>query len=256
MTRPRLLLAFLAALFWLTATPAGEAVRVNVDADNAPFMWQHDGKTVGIYPAILSSAFARMGKPLSLSAKPWKRALFELDEGRAGVGGIYKNAERAARYDFSSAILTENTVVYFNATRPIAFRTLADLDGKRVGVVRGWSYGDGFDAARKAGRFSTEEVANDRSNFLKLAHGRIDVALAIEEAGSAVIASERLNNIARSQVLLTSNSAHLAFNKSARQAGLLAQFDQTIAAMKRDGTLARIVRDELSLAPAPHTHSD
>ena len=246
-----LLLAVLAALLWLPVAAAGEAVSVNVDAENAPFMWQSEGKTLGIYPAILRTAFARLQQPLLLSAKPWKRALVELDEGRAGVGGIYKNAERAAKYDYSGAILTEKTVVYFNTARPIEFRTLSDLDGKRVGVIRGWSYGDDFDVARKAGRFSTEEVVKDRSNFLKLAHGRIDVALAIEEAGSAIIANEQLRNIARSPVLLAANSAHLAFNKSARQTELLARFNQTIAAMKRDGTLARIVRNELARQLGP-----
>lgn len=246
MKRLRALLASLAVALWLTPASAAEAVRVNIDTDNAPYMSLSDSQPVGVYPALLTAAFSRIGQPLELSAKPWKRALAELDEGKAGVGGIYKTTERAARYDFSATILTENTRVYFNTTRPVDFRTLADLKGKRVGIIRGWSYGDAFDAARKSGRFTVEEVVNDRTNFLKLAHRRLDVVMAIEESGSAIIAAERLHNIGRSQRLLAANDAHLAFNKSARQTALLARFDQAIAEMKRDGTLARIVRQELA----------
>ena len=245
MRRARVLLAALVGALWLTPASAREPVRINVDAENAPFMSVRGSQPVGIYPALLSAAFSRIGQPLELSAKPWKRALAELDEGKAGVGGIYKTTERAASYDFSAPILTENTLVYFNTARPVNFRTLADLDGKRVGVVRGWSYGDAFDAARRSGRFTVEEVVNDRTNFLKLAHRRLDVVLAIDESGSAIIAADKLNDIGRSPRLLAANDAHLAFNKSARQGALLTRFDQAIAEMKRDGTLSRIVRREL-----------
>ena len=205
-----------------------------------------DGKPCGIYPAVLITAFARIKQPLLLGTRPWRRALLELDEGRAGIAGIYKNSERATRYDFSEPIYVEKIVVYFNQSRPIAFRTLADLDGKRVGVIRGWSYGDAFDAARKAGRFAAEDVTNDRANFQKLIHGRLDAVLAVEEAGNAVIASERYHSIEHGRVLLAVNAAHLAFNRSAEQTELLARFNATLGEMKRDGTLEKIVRAELS----------
>ena len=242
------IIAMWASVVCLTSAWGADPVRINVDAQNPPFMSARDGKPSGVYPALLVAAFARIKQPLTLEVKPWKRALLELDEGKAGVAGIYKNDERAAKYDFSEPILAENTVVYFNKAKPIDFKTLADLDGKRVGVIRGWSYGNAFDAARKSGRIKTEDVPNDQSNFLKLARGRLDAVLAVEEAGKSIIAQEKLGNIGHSQIFLASNQAHLAFNKTAKQTDLLARFSKTIAEMKQDGTLDEIVRSELAKA--------
>ena len=187
-----------------------------------------------------------MNVPAKFEAKPWKRALSEMDEGKGGVGGIYKNDERAQKYDFSEPILTENTAVYFNKGKPIDFKAVADLYGKRVGVIRGWSYGDAFDAARKDGKISVEEVPNDKANFLKLADGRLDAVLAIEEAGKSIIASEKLTAIDQGKTFLASNKAHLAFNKSSKQVELLASFSKVIAGMRQDGSLDKIVLKELS----------
>lgn len=241
----RSLIAMLAAMTWLSAWGA-DPVRVNVDAENPPFMSAREGQPSGVYPALLVAAFARIKQPLVLKTKPWKRALLELDQGKAGIGGIYKNDERSEKYDFSEPILTEDIVVYFNTAKPINFKTLADLNGKRIGVIRGWSYGDLFDVARKSGKFTAEDVLNDKANFLKLAHGRLDAVLAVDEAGKSVISKEKLNNIGQSKVLLAANQAYLAFNKSARQTDLLTKFSRAIAQMKQDGTHDRIVREELT----------
>lgn len=240
------LIALWAGAALLASACAADTVRINVDAENPPFMSAREGQPSGVYPALIATALTRMRQPFTLEAKPWKRALLELDEGRAGVGGIYKNGERAAKYDFSDPMLTEHIAVYFNKARPIAFKTLSDLYGKRVGVIRGWSYGDAFDAARRKGAITVEEVASDKANFLKLVHGRLDAVLAVEEAGRAVIAAEKLAAIDHSEALLASNTAHLAFNRSAGQSDLLARFNKAIGEMKRDGTLDAIVRAELA----------
>jgi len=247
----RSLIAMLTAMAWFASASGVDPIRINVDAENAPFMSASEGLPSGVYPAVLVAAFARIKQPLVLETKPWKRALLELDQGKAGIGGIYKNDERNAKYDFSEPILTENIAVYFSKAKPIDFKALADLNGKRVGVIRGWSYGNLFDAARKDGKFTAEDVVNDRANFLKLAHGRLDAVLAVDEAGKAVISAEKLTHLDQSKVFLASNQAHLAFNKSARQTDLLAQFSQAIAQMKQDGTLDRIVNEELAKALRP-----
>lgn len=240
------LIALWAGAALLASACAADAVRINFDAEYPPFMSARDGQPSGVYPALIAAALALIQQPFSFEAKPWKRALLELDEGRAGVGGIYKNEARTAKYDFSDPILTEHVAVYFNKARPIAFKTLADLYGKRVGVLRGWSYGDAFDAARRNGSVTVEEVTNDKANFLKLEHGRLDAVLAVEEAGRSVIVAENLASVEQSKALLASNTAHLAFNRSAGQTDLLARFNKAIAEMKRDGTLDTIVHAELA----------
>ena len=240
------LIAALAGATLISSAWAADPVLVNVDAENPPFMSAQGGKATGVYPAVIAAAFSKINIPINLEAKPWKRALTEIDEAKAGLGGIYKNDERAAKYDFSEPILTENTAVYFNKTKPIDFKTVADLYGKRIGVIRGWSYGDAFDAAKKDGKVTAEEVTNDKANFLKLADGRLDAVLAIDEAGKSVISAEKLTSIDQCKTFLASNKAHLAFGKSAKQTELLVKFSKAIAEMKQDGSLDKIVLKELS----------
>ena len=218
---------------------------VNVDADNAPFMSSRAGYPFGLYPAILRVALSRCHDNVRIEAKPWKRAFVEIDKAHAGIGGLYKNSERLARYDFSDPIHVENVVVYYRRAQPFEFRSAADLYGRKVGVLRGWSYGDDFDRASRDGSIATEEVSSDRSNFLKLKDGRLDAVLAVEESGRANLAAEGMLGIEPAGVLLASSPAYLAFNKTAAKTELLGCFNKALLEMKRDGSFKRIVRETL-----------
>lgn len=229
---------------------ASEPILINFDEGDPPYMYLRNGKAAGVYPAIIGFAMQRIGVPVQLEAKPWKRAIVEMNQGIAGVGAFYKSEERLRKYDFSDTILTDNIAVFFNKAQPIEFKTLADLHGKRVGLLRGWSYGEGFDAARNASLIVADEVGSDRINLLKLAAGRVDAVLAVEDAARAVIVAERLTNIGQSSRYVISNTAHLAFAKSAKHVNLLQQFNKAIATMREDGSLETIVRQEMSKYPS------
>ncbi|MDT8992058.1 transporter substrate-binding domain-containing protein [Curvibacter sp. APW13] len=221
-------------------------VVVSVDEGNPPFMYAKDGKPEGVYPAVLREAFARMGVALKLQARPWKRAIAEIDEGSAGVGGIYKNDERVKKYDYSAPILAEKMAVYMGSKKKFEFKTAADLRGMSVGVIRGWSYGDDFDALRKAGQVNVEETGSDAQNLQKLAAGRLDAVLVIAEAAAAIVKAQKLQGIEAAPTLLASNMAHLAFNKSASQAALLEKFNKVLAEMQKSGALETILVQELA----------
>ncbi len=220
-------------------------VTVQFDAANPPFMFQRGGAPAGLYPVLFAEAFRRAGVKATLRAVPWRRALAALDAGRAGVGGIYQNAERAAKYDFSPPFFQERIAIYFPAGKD-ASGTLEDLLGKRVGVLRGWSYGDAFDAAAAAGKLSREEVESDEQNLRKLAGGRLDAVLAIVESGDEQVRAAKLETrVKRLPGLLLTNPVHLAFAKSADKKDVLAKFAAAIEAMKKDGSFDAIVKAEL-----------
>jgi len=217
-----------------------------LDAANPPFMYEKNGSPAGVYPALFSAVFAKMGTDAKLEAKPWSNALTELDGGKAGVGGIYKNAERAKKFDFSEPVFVEKLIVYTNKSKPIAFKSIADLNGKVVGVIRGWSYGDEFDNARKSNAVKVEEAADDVQNLEKLNAGRLDAVVAVEEAGTALLKLGSFSHVVASPTPLATNSAHLAFNKNANKAELLAKFSATIDQMKKSGEYAKVVDQALA----------
>lgn len=214
---------------------------VDVDSGNPPFMFGTPAQAEGLYPELIVAAFERMKRPVQVSAKPWKRALAELDIGIAAVAGIYKTDERVRKYDFSDPLFTERIAVYYNVTRPVHFKELQDLYGKRVGVLLGWSYGDAFDRARNEHKFVVEEVYSDSQNFDKLAQGRVDAVLAIEQVGAMQLRNIRFSAIERSPAVLVEKTTHLAIPRQMNTGGLLTEFNQAMQDLRKDGTYARIL---------------
>lgn len=113
----------------------------------------------------------------------WKRAIENLDANKGGVAGIYKNLERQKKYVFSEPIHVEQLMLYQRQSTFDNPTEIDDLRGQTVGVIRGWSYGDQIDDARKRGVFSASEATGDEQNFQMLALGRVDTVIAIGEAG-------------------------------------------------------------------------
>jgi polar amino acid transport system substrate-binding protein len=242
----RHILSTLALAALSTFAFSADSLIVNVDEANSPFMYNKGGKPAGIYPAVIDAAFKHMNVPLTLQTKPWKRAIQEIDEGTAGVGGIYKNPEREKKYDYSEQIFIEKLVIYSNKAKPIDYKDINDLKGKKVGVLRGWSYGDDFDNARKANALMAEEVASDDQNFQKLDQGRLDAVIAIAESGAPLMAKNK--SVIAATNPLSQSPTYLTFSKSANKAAILKQFDQAIKDMKKSGEFQKLVSAELANA--------
>ncbi len=223
------------------AAPAG-AVTIAVDAENPPFMYADaDGKAAGLYPKLLTAVFERMGVPVTVAAYPWKRALEMSEKGEVGVGGIYKNEKRLQIYDYSEPIYAEKILLYTPKGKSFDFNSVDDLQGKQIGILTGWSYGDEFDQAKEAGVFTVQEVSSDKDNLEKLLLGRVDAVAAIEAGASQIIEEKGYGD--RFEVLpnpLVINDTYLVFSKGVQQLPLLGQFNQTLAEMKQDGTYAAI----------------
>lgn len=240
-TRPGLLLLF---LFAGAMRLGAEGLRVNVDAAHPPFMYARNGLPDGVYAAIIHAAFQRIGIPLVLEPKPWQRCLHELDSGLAGVGGLFKSADRQMKYDFSEPFFVETLVLYYHAAQPIAYSGIEDFTHLRIGVLSGWSYGDAFDRSRTAGAFWVEEVATDVQNFMKLDDRRLDAVLAVQEAGASLLPRHR--NVRAARAPFRQSPVHLAFSKQARQEMLLKRFNAAIQELKRTGALRHIIAAELA----------
>lgn len=239
------LLVILAVL--LPVTLAAQPVEISFDAANPPFMYSQSGKPAGLYPALVSAAFRNMRTDVILQARPWSRVIPELDKGLAGAGGLYKTIERERRFDYSEPLYIEKILVFYHKARPVSFATLEDLRGLRIGVIRGWSYGDAFDLARQNQHFSVEETAADELNFRKLSLQRLDVVLAIAESGMPQL--KKFDTLAVAATPLMENPTYLAFAKSARQQALLQAFNRALKAMRANGEYELILKRELTRCP-------
>lgn len=215
---------------------------VAIDNANPPFMYQEAEQPRGLYPLMLQAIFARVGEPLEIRPMPWKRALLRGASGELGIAGIYQNARRLEVFDYSAPLFEEKLLLYVRKDRPFAFRQLADLQGKTIGVIRGWSYTEAFDQAVREGRVQTEEGSADEANLRKLASGRLDAVLAIELAGQHIIQRPGLENLVALEQPLSINPTYLVFAKQAQQQELLQRFNRALHDMQQDGSLQVLVQ--------------
>lgn len=221
---------------------AGETV--TFDQENPPFMYLKGDAPGGLYPALVGEAFKRMGEQVKMECYPWKRVIAGADAGEWGVGGIYQNAERLKKYDYSKPIFEEKIMVFALKGGEFQFAGVADLSGKVVGVMRGWSYGDDFDKAAADGKVTKEEIESDEMNFSKLIAGRVDAVLATPETWAGL--KDKLDKDGKVVMLatpMTVNKTYLVFNKSAGKTALLEKFNGVIEAMTADGTIEKLAKD-------------
>lgn len=222
---------------------AGAQERIAFDDATPPFMFLDGGGAGGLYPDLVKEAFRRMGVPVECLAVPWRRALADADRGQAAACGLYKTAERSAKYDYSAPLFEERLGLFVLKGKEFPFGGLDDLGGKRIGTRTGWSYGDAFDAAAKAGRVLADaETNSDLTGFQKLLSGRLDAVLAEVEAGEAAVRTLKAGGtVALLPRLYSSQAVYLAYAKAAGKTALLERFNRTVASMKLDGTYDRIV---------------
>lgn len=229
-----------------SALLARAETRIAIDNANPPFMYQQNNQPMGLYPLILHAVFARLGEPLSIQATPWKRALLRGAAGEVGIAGIYKNAERLQVFDYSAPIFEERLLLYVQRDKPILFRGIEDLHGRRIGVIRGWSYTDAFDQAARTGQIDAREGSSDEANLRKLASGRLDAVIAIELAGQRLLTHAGLEQLEPLPQPLSINPTYLVFARQTGQQDLLQRFDQTLAAMRQDGSLQRLIEQAIA----------
>jgi polar amino acid transport system substrate-binding protein len=241
------LLMWLATLLFVPAPQVAaqnsiqHGVTILFDESARPLMYSgKDHEALGLYPRLVAEAFRRMQEPARLEAMPRLRALVAVDAGTAGIGGIYKTEDRRQHYDYSDPIYHVRVLLYSRADHPVTFRHIPDLLGLNIGVIRGWSYCPGFDAARADGRLVADSAESDAQNLAKLAAGRIDAILMVEPqdgstpapGGTALVAAD---------LPIAENDVFIAFDHKAGQSRLLDAFNASLASMRADGSYDALV---------------
>ncbi len=217
-----------------------ERIRIAVDETYPPYMY--DEGAHGLYPTLMREIFARIRVEVEITGYPWKRALLLGERGEEAVGGIYKNEKRLLIYDYSDPLFEEKLVVFVRKGEMFKFDELSDLRGKRVGINRGWSYGQEFDEAREAKVFEAKEAEDNHANFGKLVRGRIDCLIADELSALQILHRENLQSVVdRLARPAAVNKAYLVFARESGRRELLDRFNTAVGAMREDGSYNRIV---------------
>ncbi|NRB68399.1 MAG: transporter substrate-binding domain-containing protein [Vibrio sp.] len=134
----------------------------------------HDVK--GLAHEIVEEAFAVQGYNMKYTIKPWSRALREVATQRYDIAlTVWKSSERLEYLYYSDAYLTNSLIFVTLKSNTFDYDNLKSLNGKRIGVIRGYVYDDAFMHSNDFDRLDADNLA---TNVKKLKTGRIDALIA------------------------------------------------------------------------------
>jgi polar amino acid transport system substrate-binding protein len=210
-----------------------------------PFQYPKDGKPAGIFPALLTEAFHRMGHELETINVPWARIMRMMKTGKTDIVPAFKTPEREKFMDFSNETFLEQPVAIFTRKDlDITYNgDLTQLSKYRVGIVLRISYGKVADEAIANGVLPKVEYAADgEQSVLQLVRNRVDLIILNTYGAYHILqklgVSDQVKEI-RPAVQIT--PTNLGFSKNRNLLPLRDSFDKVLVEMKRDGSYDRIL---------------
>ncbi|RCL25520.1 amino acid ABC transporter substrate-binding protein [Pseudomonas sp. AFG_SD02_1510_Pfu_092] len=240
----RPLLCVLGLLAMMLATPAQANDKLRLVADKWPPFTDAGMPGGGLATSIVTTALARAGYTSVFEEAPWARALLGVGEGRYDVLiNAWYNDSRARIGQFSSAYLSNRIRLLQRKGEAFRYKQQSDLHPYSIAVVRDYAYSPEFDGDT---RLHKVPVRNFSSAVRMLAAGR--VKLAVEDEYVARYNLQREPQAVRDGVLLVDpplaeNTLHILVSlKHPEHQRIVERFERAIAAMKADGSYARLLR--------------
>lgn len=241
----RLVVGWAALLLGMPAFASGPSVMRFATEEWPPF-FSHSMPGNGLTGALLESVLSRMGYVSQIDYFPWKRAMeVGLHDPRyAGVVTMFRTPERENLCHFSGPVGSRQTVLAFLSDKPVVAATLQDLQGIRLGIVGGYSYGDSFDGMTRSGQLTVEAGPSDEINLRKLLHLRFSAIVIEKRMLNYLLASGRFEKTVRGRVAIADNlfserAVHVCFQRTAEGLTLQQAFNKAAGSVN----LARIERD-------------
>ena len=207
-----------------------------------------NGKFSGPGIEIVKEAFKRMGyeeEAFIIQDYPWKRILEMVKTGELDlVIDISYSDQRNEYLEYSEeqyAAYTKNlfalkeTDVEFNGD-------LSELSDYKIGLVRGYKYGDAVVDAKDNKVIDYEEASTIHESLEKLINGR--VPLIIEDHFAAELLFEELGHGDKVKMLepaVDKTTTYIGFSRAKGITTLREMYDETIRVMKEDGTIDSIM---------------
>ena len=180
-----LTLAVLSLSSWCFSSD--KVVRIATLDDYAPYcLTVEGGETDGVFPPnsdsaglrgyswdVVRESFHEMGYTIDLTVSPWARSMLYLKNGQTDLlFPTGKNTERQITFYYSQEpVNNADFLIYVLKDSTIEWNGLESLKGLRIGLKRGFNYGDKWAAASDFIKLDIDTIAN---GFKMLDLRRID----------------------------------------------------------------------------------
>jgi polar amino acid transport system substrate-binding protein len=208
-----------------------------------PYQYLDKGRIVGLDHDLIVKAFKTQGVAVRIELHPWNECIRMLDEGVAdAVFQMAKTPEREKKYLFSDLLRKATTALYKLRTSNIRLDVDAQFDrqlqGLRLGLVKGYSYGPQIDGLEGVARF---EVNDQEELLTRLVEGSFDLALI--DRGVSIYLTDKLGlkgKLEEVKGFAITRELYLAFHRS--KGYLLNSFNEGLKRIKLEGLYDRIFR--------------
>lgn len=201
-----------------------------------------EGRPEGVYADLLRAIGERSRCPMTLRVVPIQRSIQDLGQGVSQVSMMLD------RKDMNDAGLTLGTVVRLTVQiwLPLGspVRTVEDLAGRTVAVLRGPTYHEGVQTDPRIAKYP---VSSPRQQLDMLRIGRVDAALGVEQ--NFLVAARALNLRADAfapPLQLGGREVKLWLSRSLAQHPCQQRLTDALKSLRDDGSITRRM---LSAAP-------
>ena len=197
----------------------------------------------GLAIDLVTTALQRAGHQPVVRVDSLERIL---EGGKIGVYDVFATPwysdDRNQYLAFSEPYLESRIRFIKRKDKKLEFNNFGDLKGLMIGVVKDYAYDDTFNESRDLIKISERNLIQ---NLLKLTQNRLDVTLDDELVLQYEINQYLPNSMQELQMLpkpLAVRGIHIGVSReNPAHAQIVADFDKAIAAMKQDGSYAKIV---------------
>lgn len=241
-------LIFLPLLLLGTALPvAAERVLIQLQAAADPWPPYIDDQHPhgGISVQLANAALQTQGYQVINRMMPWARALEETRQGRIDlVLDAWWSQDRSRDFLYSRPY-TDGPVKFIKRKQyPFEFRSMADLNGLTIGLVRHYAYDEEL---LKARNYTPFEVTDFMQSIEMLIKGRIHLAIENELVARARIKTEAPALAAQidfGEEPLSNNYVYIISGyKNPRHVEIIAAFNRGLDIILNNGTYAHIMQE-------------
>lgn len=224
-------------LFLSALHASAETITVGAEDDWAPYSSVVNHEARGFAVDVVREAFAAVGVTVAFAVLPYTRCLAETKAGRLiGCFDAVPNSMIRASYLWHEhPLFTTHMNVYSLKNSTESGLSAANLEGKTVGVERGYEYGDEFDLNTKILRVTLDKNVH---GFKMLLAKRIQYMAAEERIARALFIQESASFGGKFKMVGTvaTPGLYMAFTKNSPDGQkYLTKFNQGYSAIRANG---------------------
>lgn len=199
----------------------------------------------GLFISLTREIAKRNSRTVDIVVLPTGKTLLEFSNGK--VDGIFPALDVYVPKSSAKSTPFYRKVDYAFYRKSSPLRSIKDLEGKRVGLTFRYPYGKDLITNKK---IKFEYASDDIQNMHKLGQGLIDAFVVEERSGlkALQLSGERNIDFDKTQPL-SEQVVFYAFQDSEEERKLAEIFSKTIEAMKKDGSLDRVLTEAAHIQP-------